>query len=253
MPFLADDLWRNLVAGPCPAAPRSVFHAGWPAPDPALADEQLVAEIAEVRRVVELGRQARSSANVKLRQPLRRLVVQGAAGARAHVGEIQEELRVKEVEFAAVEAVQLRVKPNLPVLGPKLGKALRDVKLALESGDFEDLGAGRFRAAGHELAPEEVLVERSPVEGWALAEDLDVTVALSTVLDDELLLEGRVFDVIHHVNSMRKDAGLELTDRITLRLPQEDVDLLPHAARIADETLAVAVLFEGDKTEVEQA
>ena len=91
------------------------------------------------------------------------------------------------------------------------------------------------------------------MEGWALAEDLDVTVALSTVLDDELLLEGRVYDVIHHVNSMRKDAGLELTDRITLRLPEEDIDLLPHAARIADETLAVAVLFEGDKTEVEKA
>ncbi len=254
MPFLADHLWRNLVAGPCADAPRSVFLAGWPAPDPALADEQLVAEIAEVRRVVELGRQARSSAGTKNRQPLRRLVVQGAELAQAHVEEIQDELRVKEVVFGAVEAVQLRVKPNLPVLGPKLGKALRDVKLALEAGDFEALGEGRFRAAGFELAPEEVLVERSSVEGWALAEDLDVTVALSTELDAELLVEGAVYDVIHQVNSLRKDSGLEITDRITLRLPEAaEGDLRPHAARIADETLALHVLFEGAEIAVEKS
>ena len=83
--------------------------------------------------------------------------------------EIRDELRVKEVEFGEVEATELRVKPNLPVLGPKLGKELGAVRAALEAGEFEELDGGRFRAAGHELEPDEVLVERVGKEGWAVA------------------------------------------------------------------------------------
>jgi isoleucyl-tRNA synthetase len=129
MPFLADFLWGRLRADD---APVSVFLVPWP--EVRGRDEQLLAEVAEVRRVVELGRQARG--DIKLRQPLRRLVVQGAGPAQKHVDEIAEELRVKEVEFGQVEASQLRVKPNLPVLGPKLGKELGPVRAALQAGDF---------------------------------------------------------------------------------------------------------------------
>ena len=157
---------------------------------------------------------------MKLRQPLRRIVVEGAPLAAAHADEISEELRVKEVELGHVDA-ELRVKPHLPVLGPKLGKELGAVRAALQSGDFEDLGGGRFRAAGHELGPDEVLVERAGKEGWAVAGADGVTVALETAVDDELALEGRVYELIHRVNSMRKDAGLELTDRVNLTLPPE--------------------------------
>ena len=132
-----------------------------------------------------------------MRQPLRRLVVQGADGARAHADEIADELRVKEVEFGEVEATELRVKPNLPVLGPKLGKELASVRAALEAGDFEQLGGGRLRVDGHELAPEEVLVERRGREGWAVAGEDGLTVALDLALDPELELEGRVLDLIH--------------------------------------------------------
>ena len=114
-----------------------------------------------MRRVVELGRQARSASQLKLRQPLRRLVVAGAPTLRAaHADEIAEELRVKEVEFGDVEASELRVKPNLPVLGPKLGAALRDVRERLQRGEFEELDGGRFQVDGHVLEPDEVLVER---------------------------------------------------------------------------------------------
>ena len=123
MPFLSDHLWRNLV----PDGPR--VRASGPLARARPADAGLLAEIAEVRRVVELGRQARSSSQLKLRQPLRRLVVAGAAAsAQGHVDEIADELRVKEVTFGDVGASELRVKPNLPVLGPKLGAALRDVR-----------------------------------------------------------------------------------------------------------------------------
>src|SRR5439155_25663534 len=230
MPFLADHIWRVLRADDAPA---SVFLADWP--EPGQRDDVLLEEVASVRRVVELGRQARSTSGLKLRQPLRRMVVQGAGPAETHADEIRDELRVKEIEFGVVEAMEVRVKPNLPVLGPKLGKELSAVRAALEAGEFEQLDGGAIRVDGRELGPDEVLVERTPREGWALAEEDGVTVAVSTELDDELRLEARVLDLIHQVNTMRKDAGLELTDRITLTLPETDADLLQHEQWIKDE------------------
>jgi isoleucyl-tRNA synthetase len=249
MPFLAEHLWRNLVAGAVEDAPESVFLAGWPGQVETLADEALVAEIVETRQVVELGRQARATSGLKLRQPLRRMVVEGAVRAANHAAEIGEELRVKDVEFGAVAATELVVKPNLPVLGPKLGKELGAVRAALEAGEFEDLGDGRFRVNGHELGPDEVLVERRGLEGWAVAGDDAVTVALDTSLDAELELEARVFDLIHQLNTKRKEAGLELTDRITLRLPTAYADLLAHADWIKREVLAVAIELDNTSTE----
>ncbi|HEV8105027.1 MAG TPA: isoleucine--tRNA ligase [Gaiellaceae bacterium] len=234
-PFLSDHLWRNLVQD----GPASVHLAPWP--ESASHDTELLAEIAEVRRVVELGRQARSSSQLKLRQPLRRLVVAGAAPAtHGHADEIADELRVRDVTFGDVEASELRVKPNLPVLGPKLGAALRDVRASLERGEFEELDGGRFQVDGHVLDPGEVLVERVGREGWAVASEDGVTVAIDTELDDELRLEGRLFDRIHEVNVLRKESGLELTDRIRLWLP--DAELVERfGERLAAETLAVSV------------
>ena len=245
MPFLADLLWRRLRDE---EAPASVFLAPWV--EARARDEGLLAEVAEVRRIVELGRQARGDAGLKLRQPLQRLVVQGAGPARPHIEEIAEELRVKEVEFGPVEATELRVKPNLPVLGPKLGRELGSVRAALEAGEFEPLAAGGVRVGGHELTAEEVLVERAAREGWALAEDDSITVAISTGVDDELLLEGRVLDLIHRLNTMRKDAGLALTDRIRVALPEAEADLLRHEGWIKEEVLATEIATDG-ATELE--
>ena len=245
MPFLADHLWRNLVQD----GPESVHLAGWP--EAAEPDRALLDEIAEVRRIVELGRQARSSSRLKLRQPLRRLVVAGGSAlAPAHAGEIADELRVKEVAFGEVEASELHVKPNLPVLGPKLGAALREVRERLQRGEFEALEGGRFRVDGHVLEPEEVLVERVGREGWAVASEDGVTVALDTQLDDELLLEGRLYDRVHEVNVLRKETGLAVTDRIRLWLPDPDL-LERYGERIAAETLAVAV--EAGELRIERA
>jgi isoleucyl-tRNA synthetase len=173
------------------------------------------------------------------------LVVQGADRARGHADKIAEELRVKEVEFGQVDAVEVRVKPNLPVLGPKLGKELGLVRAALQAGEFEPLPSGGVRVNGRELSADEVLVERAGREGWAVATDEGVTVALDTTLDDELLLEGRVLDLIHRINAMRKDAGLELTDRIVVTLPADEEQLLQHAEWIKQETLAVDVRADG--------
>nr|MDQ4029498.1 DUF5915 domain-containing protein [Actinomycetota bacterium] len=243
LPFLAEHLWQRLVRDLAEGAPDSVFLAGWP--DEAGADDGLLTEMEEVRRVVELARQARATSGLKLRQPLRRLAVAGAPLAERHADEIREELRVKEVAFGDVEATELRVRPNLPVLGPKLGNDLGAVRAALQAGEFEELPEGRFRAAGHELGPDEVLVERTGRAGWAVASEDGVTVALDTALDDELELEGRVLDLIHELNSMRRDKGLDLTDRIVVTLPRSHADLLAHEDWIKREVLAVEIRLDG--------
>jgi isoleucyl-tRNA synthetase len=244
LPFLTEHLWQRLVRPAAGDPVPSVHLAGWPE---ALApDDALLAEIADVRRVVALGHQARAASRLKLRQPLRRLVVEGAALAEPHADELREELRVKEIEFGRVEATELHVKPHLPVLGPKLGKELGAVRAALAAGDFEQLDGGGFRVLGHDLGPDEVLVERSGKEGWAVASDEGVSVALDTTLDAELELEGRVYDLIHTLNSMRRDQGLQLTDRIAVTLPKADADLVAqHAEWIKAEVLAVSLETDG--------
>jgi isoleucyl-tRNA synthetase len=236
MPFLAEHLWGVL---------RSE--------DAGERDEQLLAEVAETRRVVELGRQARAASGLKLRQPLRRLVVQGATLAQGHADEIRDELRVKEVEFGDVDATELTVRPNLPVLGPKLGKEVGAVRVALATGAYEQLPGGGFRVAGHELGADEVLVEQHGKEGWAVAGGDGLTVGLDTALDDELRVEGRVLDLIHELNSMRRSAGLELTDRIVVTLPASEADLLQHSDWIKDEVLAVEIRTDGGSAEPEIA
>ena len=129
MPFLTEHLWRNLVAGACEDAPESVHLAPWPETPP--PDRELLEEVADVRAGSSRSRTRRARRRgSKLRQPLRRLVVEGAPRAQAHADEIADEVRVKEVAFDQVDA-ELRVKPNLPVLGPKLGKDLRAVQQAL--------------------------------------------------------------------------------------------------------------------------
>jgi isoleucyl-tRNA synthetase len=163
-----------------------------------------------------------------------------------HGSEIGEELNVHEVEFGAVDS-ELRVKPNLPLLGPRLGEELRTVRSALAAGEFEQLDGGRFRVAGHELEPDEVLVERTGRDGWAVASADGLAVALDLRLDDELLLEAEALDLIRTVNVMRKDAGLEVTDRIVLTVPESSGAAVErHGDRIRAEVLAVEIRLGGE-------
>ena len=122
----------------------------------------------------------------------------------------------------------------------KLGAKLGPVRELLARGEFEELDGGRFQVDGHVLEADEVLVEHVGREGWAVASDAGVTVALETALDDELVLEGRLIDRVHEVNVLRRDTGLEITDRIKLWLP--DADLIErYRDRLMQETLAVSV------------
>jgi isoleucyl-tRNA synthetase len=239
MPFLTDQLWRVLTA-PCEDAPASVHLAGWP--EQAEVDTALLAEIAELRRVVELGRQARATSGMKLRQPLRALVVEGAPLAEGHADEVADELRVREVEFGPVEASQLRVKPNLPVLGPKLGRSWAQCGPALQSGDFEEL-PGWWRSRRRARALVRRGARRARGQGglgrWRRRTGSpSPSTSTSTTISFDA---GRVYDLIHSVNTLRKESGLDLTDRIALTIPAADTDLLEHEDWIARETLAVSV------------
>jgi isoleucyl-tRNA synthetase len=200
-----------------------------------------------VRRIVELGRQARSHAGIKQRQPLRKAVVYGASnGTAAHAQEIADELRVRELVPAEGSGGSVRLKPNLPVLGPRLGKRLPELRRALEEGRWEWEG-DRVRVEGELLGEGEFLVEREAEnDGFAFASDGELSVEIDLVLDDELRLEGRVFDLTHGVNVLRKERGLEVSDRIRLELPAADADLLVrYRERIAEETLAVEIEVGG--------
>ena len=200
-----------------------------------------------MRRIVELGRQARSEAGIKQRQPLRKAVVYGASnGTSAHAQEIADELRVRELVPAEGSGGSVRLKPNLPVLGPRLGKRLPELRRALEDGRWEWEG-DRVRVEGELLGEGEFLVEREAEnDGFAFASDGELSVEIDLVLDDELRLEGRVFDLTHAVNVLRKERGLEVSDRIRLELPAADADLLErYRERIAEETLAVEIEVGG--------
>jgi len=250
MPFLAEHLWRVLRSDD---QPESIFLVGWP--EVGEIDDLLLEGVAETRRVVELGRQARGDAGIKLRQPLRELVVDGPALPENLVREIEEELRVPLVSFRNVQNVYVtRLKPNLPTLGGKgLGKAIPKIREALDQGEYENLPNGRLLVAGHELDQEDVLSEVEAEPGWAVAQDHEVTVALDLTLDPKLQLEGRVLDLIHELNTMRKQAGLELADRIVVTLPDSTADLLPSADRTKGDVRAVEIRTDGGSTAPEIA
>ena len=155
---------------------------------------------------------------------------------------------MKEVEFGDVEATELRVKPNLPVLGPKLGKELGAVRAALEAGEFEESNGG-FRAAGHDLSADEVLVERVGKEGWAVAHADGITVALDTAARSGARGREARARPDPRAECEAQGCGLELTDRIVVTLPQAASDLLEHEDWIKNEVLAVEIRTDGGSSE----
>ena len=250
MPFLAEYLWQTLVVQPSSSSedvPESVFLAGWPSVQERFVDDALLAEIAETRRVAQLGRRARTEAGLKLRQPLRKVYVRGAPLAATHAAEIAEELRVKAVAFDEGPVARAELLPNLRVLGPRLGKGLPAVRAALKAGDYELREDGGVVVAGVQLGPDDVIRgEKLELEGWAIAEDDGISVAFDVALDDELRTEGRVHDLVHELNVMRKEQGLELTDRIAVTLPARDADLLHHGDWIRAEVLAREIVVDAN-------
>ncbi|GGJ29663.1 isoleucine--tRNA ligase [Deinococcus roseus] len=264
-PFIAEVLYQNLVLSVNSEAPESVHMTKWPTVNEALKDSQLVDEMNAVIRVVALGRAVRGQNNIKNRQPLPKVLLRARSKEQTQslsrfAEQIKEELNVKEVELLDqyADLVQYTLKPNLPVVGKKVGKQVPLLKKALDQADasyvarmVRDNLAFEVEADGvrFELQPNEVLVDAKSPEGYAALEDQGYLVAFDTQISRELELEGLMRDIVRSVQNARKDAGLEVSDRIKLTLDFSG-DMLEAAQvfkdTIAEETLSVDVLFSGD-------
>jgi isoleucyl-tRNA synthetase len=265
-PFLADEIWLNLAWGETEAlgdAPDSVHLLDFPEPDEGLEDADLELGMAAVRRAVELGRAARAQAGVKVRQPLRKAVIVATDRERDEIQRLSElvarELNVKEIEFVAEEAelVRYEVKPNYRSLGPRFGKLMPQAAAAVEALDptaVAEAVAGertigiQVNGTEHDIEPDDVSLVLRPLDGYQVEAESGRAVALALDLDDELRREGLAREVVHAVQNARRDAGLEVTDRIELRLGG-DPELLDaartHQDYVAGETLATSLSYDG--------
>jgi isoleucyl-tRNA synthetase len=266
VPFLADEIHLNLAGGALGQTeemPDSVHLRDFPEPDPALADPDLEAAMEAVRLTVELGRAARAQAKAKVRQPLRRAVIVANEAEReaieARAALVTAELNVKALDFVTdqAELVSYTAKPNYRALGPRFGKRMPQVAAAVEALDAARvatvLGEGgeigiSIDGVDHTLGPDDVTLALQPLEGYEVEAEAGHAVALQLELDEGLLREGLAREIVHAVQIARKEAGLEITDRIELTLGG-DAELIDaaraHQDYVAGEVLATAVVYDG--------
>ncbi len=254
-PFLTDAVWTGVVAGSLPDARDSVHLAPWPTPDPRQVDQALSEQVALVRRLVDLGRQARAESRTKTRQPLGRALV-SAQGWTALPSELRAlvatELNVVTMEGLAGALVEVTAKANFRLLGRRFGKGVQALATAVAAADAAALaealrtGSGSVVVDGElvPLSPEEVVVTETPRSGWAVASAAGDTVALDLEITPPLRRAGLLRDVVRLVQEARKGTGLDVSDRIELwwsadgELAQA---LLDGAHSLAAEVLAVTV------------
>jgi isoleucyl-tRNA synthetase len=258
VPFIAEQVWRGAVLPGAPALPESVHLAAWPAPAPERVDEQLRADMELVRQLVEAGRAVRKSTNLRIRQPLQRVLV-GVPGGRTLpdelVAEVADELNVREVIplAEAGEVIEISVKPNFRELGKRFGPRTQHVARAVADADSEAL-ARALKAHGRTgvfldgeevtVTLEDVILTEIPRSGWAVASQQELTLALDTTVTQELRLAGLAREVIRLVQNARKEAGFEVTDRIALVWSAEGETaeaLRLHEREIADAVLALEI------------
>jgi isoleucyl-tRNA synthetase len=255
-PFLADYMWGVLRPGD---APESVHLSSWPSHDPSLIDASLSAQMGLARRLVELGRSARSAASVRTRQPLSRALV-GAAGFSSLPSALRdlvaEELNVhslEPLEAAGGELVTYTVKPQFKSLGSRFSASTQAVASAIREADPVELAhaVAAGSASVHvpslgsvSLSADDVIVTQTPLEGWGVATAGGETVALDLLVSASLRAEGWAREVVRLIQEARKNDGLDVTDRIALRWSAADPELAlalaEHGEMIAGEVLAVS-------------
>ncbi|MFL5870484.1 MAG: isoleucine--tRNA ligase, partial [Solirubrobacterales bacterium] len=257
-PFIADAMYSNLRGDG-----GSVHLADYPEPDASLEDGELEAGIEAAMRAIELGRAARAKAKIKVRQPLATAVIVATDIERVAIERLADlvraELNVKELEFVSEqgELVSYAVKPNYRTLGPRFGKLMPQVAAAIEAIDpahvADALRDGRriginVDGHDHELEPEDIGLAMEAIEGFEVEVEAGRAVALSLEVDDALRREGLAREVVHAVQAARRDAGLDVSDRIELALGGDDALLdaaRAHEAYVTGETLAVSISYDG--------
>jgi isoleucyl-tRNA synthetase len=252
LPFLADAMYGNLVAGVQPTAPDSVHLTSWPTTElAAYRDAPLEASMASAQGAVDLARTLRSSAHLKTRQPLAEawlaLPDRGLEVGPELVRLIAGEINVKTVTIIDDESalVERRVKPLLPKIGKRLGSSIPAVMAAARSGEVRFGADGSVTLAGVTLAPDEVEIQATPRPGTAVAENDGLVVVLDTALTPELVAEGDARELQRAIQDLRKEAALELDDRVDLWVRGLPAAVARHLPSVAAETIAVVVDGEG--------
>ena len=258
MPFLAEEMYQNLVRSVDGAAPESVHLCDWPAADAALLDPTLSEAMVLVRRVVSLGRASRSRAQIRVRQPVASITVRAAAASdrevlTVHQEQLLDELNVKELRFAesSDDYVAYRVRPRPDVIGPQFGRQTQTILQALREADGRALA--RSKEAGElvtvtvdgaavELSPDSYEVEVEDQPGFSVVEEGGAMVALDTRLTSGLEREGLAREIVHRLQGVRRDAGLTVSDWVTITLDTSDEVLAAvvecRGEHIASETIA---------------
>ncbi len=267
LPFVTEQLHQGLVVGQDPDAPDSVHLADYPEADPSRIDPALEASMEAVRTAVRLGHNLRKQHGVRVRQPLTELTVLTSdpdvrSAIESHADLIADELNVKEVRVRADETalVDLAAKPNFKTLGPRLGPDVKAVAAGCASLTNEDLArvldGATIEVSGHEIGADDLVIQRTPRDEVVVASDGPLSVALDTHVSEALAVEGLAREVVSHIQRMRRDADLEVTDRITLAWSSDDEAVREafrrHGEMIAGEVLAdeVAQGAGGDEIEV---
>ena len=258
MPFVSEEMYTNLVSRRIDDAPESVHLADWPVADEEVIDNDLGVRTNLAMRLASLGRSARSAAAIKVRQPLNALIVElNSPNERTALemvaNQLKDELNVRDVRDTSESdsLMAFRLRPNLPALGPKYGRKVNDIRSLLYEAEASAVAASvrageNVKLGEFELAPDEILVDNIAAEGYAVESDGTYTVGISTEITPELRAEGYARDIAHIVQNMRKNAGLEISDRIhlTINAPKNSEiasAIQNHANYITNETLAVGI------------
>jgi isoleucyl-tRNA synthetase len=266
-PFIAEELYQELCAKVDSQLPESVHLSDFPSVEQKYINQSLEQKMDNLRRVVELGRAARSRAQIKIRQPLGEMLVALPQGERAQDVKslsdlISDELNVKKVSSwdSKFELTELAAKPDFGKLGPKWGGKANQVAAAIKS--LSQAQLSKFKEEGKltldldgtriELQPEDVHVSETEKPGWTVESDNGYRVALATVLTEELKNEGFARELVNKIQNMRKSAGFQVMDRI--RANVETTDRLKQAIKafeeyVKKETLALELGFGPAKGE----
>ena len=262
IPFMTEDIYRNLVCSIDPSAPESVHLCDFPEVDEAHIDKQLEADMEVVLEAVVIGRACRNTANIKNRQPIGKMYIKaGKELSDFYVNIIRDELNVKEAELTddVSKLTTYSFKPQLKTLGRRFGKKINDVRQILVELDgqaamaeLNEKGTLTIQVDGQDeaLEKDDLLIEAAQMEGYVSDTDRGITVVLDTNLTPELLEEGFVREIISKVQTMRKDAGFEVMDHIRVSMQDNDKVqqvISSNEAQIKSEVLADEVAYNGAK------
>ena len=262
IPFMTEDIYRNLVCSIDPSAPESVHLCDFPEVDEAHIDKQLEADMEVVLEAVVIGRACRNTANIKNRQPIGKMYIKaGKELSDFYVNIIRDELNVKEAELTddVSKLTTYSFKPQLKTLGRRFGKKINDVRQILAELDgqaamaeLNEKGTLTIQVDGQDeaLEKDDLLIEAAQMEGYVSDTDRGITVVLDTNLTPELLEEGFVREIISKIQTMRKDAGFEVMDHIRVSMQDNDKVqqvISSNEAQIKSEVLADEVAYNGAK------